>query len=235
MENKDIKGFYNSIYKSGDIRDNMRLYRWIVRLIDPGPSSSLLDVGCGIGCTFFETAKKRISGFGLDISQEALNKARQAFPDVRLCVADGEKIPFKDKSFDNAISLGSIEHFLSPENGIKEISRVLKNKGKAALILPNSFFLGDILKVLLKGKCEEAWQVQEKVLTREQWRALIEGNGLKVERIYGYNKFPEFFKEGTLKMKSIRKFIRTFLMKHLCPLNLSWQFVFVCKKENGRL
>jgi len=235
VENKDIKGFYDSVYKTGDIRDNMRLYRWIVRLINPDPSTSLLDVGCGIGCTFFETQEKKISGFGLDISLEALGKAKQAFPGVRLCVADGEKIPFRDESFDNAVSLGSIEHFLSPETGIKEISRVLRNKGKAALILPNSFFLGDILKVMFRGRCEEAWQIQEKVMTLEQWRALIEENGLKVERIFGYNKFPELFKEGTLKMKSIRKFIKTFLMKHLCPLNLSWQFVFVCRKENGRL
>lgn len=230
MTNK-IKEFYNGVYKKGDIRDNVWLYRWIVDLINFVPSSRLLDVGCGIGCLLYEASKKNVSVFGLDISHEALAKAKHNLPFIKVCVADGEKIPFKDRSFDNVISLGSIEHFLRPESGIIEIGRVLRNNGHAILLLPNSFYFGDILKVLFRGKQEEQWQIQEKLLTKEQWRLLIQKNGLIVEKIYGYNKYPELFQEGTFKIKSIKKFIKTLLMKYFCPLNLSWQFVYVCRKS----
>ena len=97
------------------------------------------------------------------------------------------------------------------------------------MLLPNSFYLGNILKVLFKGKTEEQWQIQERLLTKEQWRILIERNGLIVKKIYGYNKYPELFQEGTFKIKSIKKYIMTLLMKYLCPVNLSCQFLYVCK------
>jgi len=232
MDKNTIKKFYNNIYKKGDIRDNTRLYRWIADLINVMLSNRLLDVGCGTGCLLYEASKKNVTIFGMDISHEALSKAKNRLPFIKACVADGEKIPFKDSSFDNVISLGSIEHFLSPESGIMEIRRVLRNNGHAILLLPNSFYLGDIFRVLFKAKPEEQWQIQEKLLTKEQWRLLIEKNGLMVEKVYGYNKYPELFQEGTFKIKSIKKYIKTFLMKYFCPLNLSWQFVYVCRKLN---
>lgn len=230
-----IKEFYNNIYEKGDIRDNVRLYRWIVSLISAPPASYLLDVGCGIGSLLYEASKRNIGVFGLDISYEALAKAKRALPFIKVCVGYGEYIPFRDNSFGNVISLGSVEHFLDPETGIREIARVLKSKGQAILLLPNSFYLGDILKVLFKGKTEEQWQIQERLLTKEQWRTLVEKNGLIVKKIYGYNKYPELFQEGTFKIKSIKKYIRTLLMKYLCPVNLSWQFIYVCKKPMTNL
>lgn len=228
-----IKEFYNNIYKRGDIRDNRRLYHWIMSLIRPPAHARLLDVGCGVGCLLNEANKKDLRVFGLDISYEALSKARLRLPTIKGCVADGEKIPFRNSSFDIVVSLGSIEHFLYPERGIREISRVLKKNEYAILLLPNSFSLENILKVLSIGKTEAQWQIQERLLTKEGWRSLIEENGLVVERIFGYNKFPELFKEGTFKVKSIKKYIRVFLLKHLCPLNFAWTFVYICRKANS--
>jgi ubiquinone/menaquinone biosynthesis C-methylase UbiE len=233
VDKSSIKKFYNNVYKKGDIRDDTRLYRLIVALINPLPFTRLLDVGCGIGCLLYEAVKRNISVFGLDISSEALAKLRTILSPANVCVADGEKIPFKDASFEYVISLGSIEHFLHLEEGIREIKRVLKSNGLAILLLPNSFYFGDILKVLFTGKSDEQWQIQEKLLTKEQWRLLVEGNGLAVKKIYKYNKYPQFFQEGTFKIKSVRKYIKTFLMKNFCPLNLAWQFVFVCSKAGG--
>lgn len=226
-----IKEFYEDVYQKGDIRDNSRLYRWIIRLARPASGAYLLDIGAGIGCLLEEVIKNGCITFGLDISQEALTKAKKKLPLAKLCVANGEKIPFKDASFDNIVSLGSIEHFLNPGNGIKEITRLLKDNGRAILLLPNSFYLGDILKVLFKGRPQqEQWQIQEQLLAKDEWRELIKANGLRAEKIYGYNKYPEFFQRGTLKIKSIKKYIQTSLMRYLCPLNLSWQFVYVCRK-----
>jgi 2-polyprenyl-3-methyl-5-hydroxy-6-metoxy-1,4-benzoquinol methylase len=87
-----IKEFYNNIYEKGDIRDNVRLYRWIVSLISAVPSSYLLDVGCGIGCLLYEASKRNIGVFGLDISYAALVKAKSTLPFIKVCVAYGENI-----------------------------------------------------------------------------------------------------------------------------------------------
>jgi ubiquinone/menaquinone biosynthesis C-methylase UbiE len=231
MVNKNnIKEFYNDVYRKGDIRDNRRLYSWIVKLLKPFPGAKVLDIGCGVGCLLYEAAKKKAGLFGLDLSEEALKKLKIIIPSAKICVADGEKIAFKDASFDRVASLGSIEHFLSPETGIREVARILKKDGMAILLLPNSFFLGEILKVARTGKSDQQWQIQERLLNREEWRLLIEKNGLKVERVYGYNKYPELFQEGSWKIKSISKFIRAFCMHYFCPLNLSWEFVYVCRK-----
>ncbi len=234
MVNKgNIRDFYNDVYSKGDIRDNRRLYVWIVKLLNILPGARVLDIGCGVGCLLYEALKKKADVYGLDISQQALKKVKNTLPLAKLCVADGEKVSFKNNSFDSVVSLGSIEHFLAPETGISEVARILKQAGVAILLLPNSFFLGEILKVGRTGNCEEQWQIQEKLLTREEWRSLIEKNGLKVEKVYGYNKYPEFFKEGSWKIKSISKFMRTIFMYYFCPLNLSWEFVFVCRKMTG--
>lgn len=230
IKRKEIKEFYNRIYEKGDIRDNMRLYRWVVKLINPKAGYKLFDVGSGVGCFLYEASRRGVKVIGMDISFKALLKARENFSDIRVFTGDGEKIPLKDNSLDYVVSLGSVEHFLIPEKGMQEFVRILKKNGRVALLLPNSFYLGDIFKVLFKGKTEEQWQIQEKLLSKEEWRELIEENGLKVEKIYGYNKYPELFQKGTLKMKSFRKLIQTLLMKCLCPLNLSWEFLYICKK-----
>jgi len=230
INKNNIKNFYEEVYLRGDIRDNQRLYCWIIDLVKPMPRERLLDIGCGVGCMLYEASRTGTMVFGLDISLEALKKVKNAVPAANICVADGEKVSFKNNSFHKVISLGSIEHFLSPEIGIREVARILTDNGLAILLLPNSFYLGDILKVARTGRQEEQWQIQEKLYTREEWRFLIENNGLKVEKIYGYNKYPELFKEGSLRIKSIPKFIRTFLMRCFCPLNLSWQFLYICRK-----
>lgn len=230
---KEIKNFYDEVYRGGDIRDNALLYRWIARLIDAGRGESLLDVGCGTGCSFKSLNTINVKMFGLDISIEALKKLKKSNPEINLCSGDGERLPFADGSFDKVISLGSIEHFPDPGKGLAQICRVLKPKGRALFILPNSFYLGDILKVIFTGGLEEAWQIQEKLLTKSQWKMLIEENGFVVNKVYGYNKFPELFQSGTLKFKSLGKFIKLTIMRLICPLNLSWQFVYICDKKQN--
>ena len=231
LDSGSIRRFYDAVYEKGDIRDNARLYRRIIALLDPRPGTVLLDVGCGVGCLLQEAFAAGVHPYGLDLSHAALVKARGLVPAACLSVGDGEHLPFREGAFDYVVSLGSIEHFIHPEAGIREIARLLKPLGRAALILPNRFYLGDILRVARGRDPEAQWQIQETLLTRAEWCALLESGGLRVERVYGYNKYPELFKPGTLKMKSLRKFVQVSCMKICCPLNLSWQFVFVCRRK----
>ncbi|MFH0771601.1 MAG: methyltransferase domain-containing protein [Candidatus Omnitrophota bacterium] len=231
MNEDKLKEFYDGVYATGDIRDNTKLYAWIMRLLRPLQGSKFLDVGCGGGWLLREAERCGLKTFGLDISSEAVKRAKKIAPYSEIISADGENLPWPDGYFDYAASLGCLEHYIDPDKGAAEICRVLKPDAKAIIILPNRYQLGDILKALFTGKGNEEWQAIERDAAKEQWREFLERNGLRVLKIFKYNKYPEFFQEGTFKVKSIRKFVITTLIRYLAPFNLAQQFVYLCEKK----
>lgn len=93
----------------------------------------ILDVGCG-NCRNLIPFKK-FDCYGIDFSENMIKEAKKYISKknikVSLKKADISKLPFKDKSFDYVISFASLHHLKNPEDGIKEIYRVLKFGGKA--------------------------------------------------------------------------------------------------------
>ncbi|MFA4934034.1 MAG: class I SAM-dependent methyltransferase [Candidatus Omnitrophota bacterium] len=233
LSSKEIISDYNRIYSGPGIRTNSAYYRWLARLLNPKSGAKILDVSCGEGIFLREVLKrsKQIEEFGLDISDVAISVARKNCPQARLMTADGQKIPFKDKQFDYVTCLGSLEHYLDPGLGIREIVRVAKENAKFCIILPNSFSLDFFLHIRREGnKPVDDFQILEKTATRKEWVSLLGANGLLAERVYGSNLWPELFQEGTFKLKSIGKFFKRSLIKCVCPVNLAREFIFVCKK-----
>ena len=119
---------------------------------------------------------------------------------------------------------------MDPERGVREIYRVLKKGGLSAIMLPNKYAFLEIMKVLFKGDSSEQWQILERSASREEWRRFLEMGGLKVEKIFKYDKYPELFHPNTWKIKSIRKFILTSFVRYLTPFNFASSFVYLCKK-----
>ena len=229
-DTQGLRDFYNDVYAKGDIRDNVKLYKWIVKLCEPQPGKKLLDIACGIGLVLKAGEEAGLKTYGLDISDEAIKRAKDMSPKSELVVGDGENLPWPDGSFDYVTSLGSLEHYLDPEKGVREISRVMSAGGTAAIMLPNSYAYGEIIKALFTGKSSDEWQAVERHATVNQWKDMLEKNGLKVIRTNGYNKYPEFFKPGTRKVKSLRKYLVTCFFRYLTPFNLAQQFVYICRK-----
>lgn len=178
-----------------------------------------MDIACGGGYFLKEAEKGGVETFGIDISPVALEIARTSSPRSKLACSAGESLPFQDEFFDYLINLGSLEHFLDPEKGIQEMVRVLRKGGKALLLLPNSYFLLAVWNVFKKGSTgRETVQELDRTATQSEWRALIEENGLQVEKILKYNHKS---KSASLKYKILRPFI---------PLNFSYCFIFICRK-----
>jgi len=115
--------FSNPLYIAQKlVRDNVRKYGKELK-------GKLLDIGCGR-----KPYKKFLSYneyIGLDNNSE-LN------PDV---VGSIYNLPFSDNSFDSILCTAVLEHIPEPENGIKEIYRVLKSNGVAYISVPMTWYL----------------------------------------------------------------------------------------------
>lgn len=121
-------------------------------------NTNVLDIGCGTGYLLLRLSEKITKGklVGLDISSEMIAQAKKklhGIKNVRLYLADAEKIPYKNKTFDYVISTEAFHHFPQPRLVLKEIRRVLKSNGKLALADINfpPLFLNNVLFRLEPG------------------------------------------------------------------------------------
>ena len=95
---------------------------------------TLLDVGCGSGQTAIPAAKMGLKVTGIDIAENLIEHARtitsQNKLDARFDVGDAEDLPYKEQSFDAAITLIGAMFAPRPDRVAREFARVLKPGGK---------------------------------------------------------------------------------------------------------
>lgn len=95
----------------------------------------LLDVGCGRG-----EFLKGFKDLGLDVYGLDYEKSNSPLlRDIKIEYVDIENrpFPFDNNTFDVIFSKSVIEHFLNPENFMKECYRVLKPKGRVIIMTPD--------------------------------------------------------------------------------------------------
>jgi len=99
----------------------------------------ILEAGTGKGHFASALAKCGLSFTSFDISKEERAVARaylkyqllDGFADLR--VEDGERLSFKNKSFDMIFSVNTLHHFKRPGKVLDELTRVLKPGGRLFL------------------------------------------------------------------------------------------------------
>jgi 2-polyprenyl-3-methyl-5-hydroxy-6-metoxy-1,4-benzoquinol methylase len=97
---------------------------------------TVLDVGCGDG--FF--LEKLRNGIGIDLSKTRIQRAKTRTKNPVL-VCSAENLPFKDDAFDFVIISEVLEHLITPDLCLYEVSRLLKPEGKAVISIPNDNIL----------------------------------------------------------------------------------------------
>lgn len=230
---KQLKNSYEKIWHSIDLKEEKKYYESILSLLNVTENKKLLDIACGGGHLLHEAEKKRLKCYGLDISENAIRRTKNFVVESQLVMASAETIPFPKNSFDYVTCLGSLEHFLNPEIGLEEMRRVLKDGGLICIVLPNIWYIPDVIRGWVCGEGLTHGQESERFYSLKQATELIEEHGLlKVKKIGKYNQPPELIKEA----KPLPRFNNIYtaiyrLIRNKIPVSASYVFIFICTKR----
>jgi SAM-dependent methyltransferase len=102
---------------------------------ETSPGERVLEVGCGAGIDLVRFARGGASCTGVDLAESAIALARRNFElqgltaDLRM--ADGERLPFADDTFDIIYAHGVVQYTANDRALVDECRRVLKPGGLA--------------------------------------------------------------------------------------------------------
>lgn len=125
-------------------------FKWpiISGLIPKEKELVLLDYGCGNGKILSEIAKinPKSTLIGIDVSKNALKKAKKKIPDAKLYLThDGKKLSLKPASVDFITALDVVEHIYDTPKIFSEFGRVLRPGGKILITTPYHGLLKNLI------------------------------------------------------------------------------------------
>lgn len=227
-----LRAFYDERFRNNNnMLDTDSFYAWVLHKLGVQPGHTILDVACGSGRLLYHAKNAGLRAIGLDFSVEALRLSRMIDSSARLTLADGQYLPLPSNSVDYITNLGSLEHFINPGRGVREMVRVLCQDGVAAILLPNAFYAVDLVWwVWRKGRSASHTQALERFAAFEDWRELLETNGFHLLRSYKYNFM---FPRSRIDWQHYRRFPRKLLnvaVSPIIPFNFSYSFLYMCRK-----
>lgn len=102
----------------------------------PFIGGKVADLGCG-PCVLYKG--KDIDLTGVDQSQEALNRAKEEYPNGKYVLADVRHTGLPSEEFDTVILSGVLDYFDDWNDILKEARRITKNEGHIVGTLLNGF------------------------------------------------------------------------------------------------
>lgn len=114
---------------------------WMKQVIgfDRYPDKHLLEIGCGTGTDLLQFARGGALVTGIDLTPRSIEIARKRFEvygaQGRFAIGDAENLSFPDESFDVVYSFGVLHHTPDTARAVAEVRRVLRDGGKAVVML----------------------------------------------------------------------------------------------------
>jgi ubiquinone/menaquinone biosynthesis C-methylase UbiE len=110
-----------------------------LRVLDPIDGRNVLELGCGAARWSASLAGRAARVVGLDISTGQLRHA-QGVDGLGLVLADAQRLPFADRSFDLVLSDYGGMSWADPYRTVPEVARVLRAGGQLAFCTNTPFF-----------------------------------------------------------------------------------------------
>lgn len=118
------------------------LTNWGLRFANIQDGWTMLDIGCGGGATLQRLLKQSQGGmvYGIDISEESVEKARKVNADVLdkqvfVCQGSAEQLPYQNEMFDLVTAVETVYFWPNLPGCLKEVLRVLKHDGRFAIMV----------------------------------------------------------------------------------------------------
>ena len=140
----------------------------VVELCGPRPGVTVVDVATGGG-----HVARRLREAGAEVVTVDPSPGMQ--PDV---IAPAEALPFDDGSFDVVVNRLAAHHFDSIPKAVSEFARVTRG----TVVIEDHRYTDDATEQA--EKLRDPSHVRS--LSEAEWRALLEGAGLQVTRVEGY-------------------------------------------------
>ena len=154
---------------------------------------SALDLGCGRGIAAQVVFDQKID-FGLDNDPKTLNQAKKENIYKKTILAEANNIPLADKSLRLVFSNCVVEHLKDLDLTLKEVSRILDNKGFFIFTAPSDNFkkYGFFSRLGLKGISLAYGRAREKkfehyhTYSLKKWSSLLKEFNFKIVNSYYY-------------------------------------------------
>jgi SAM-dependent methyltransferase len=118
----------------------------------------VLDVGCGAGVEVVRLARAGARVTGIDLAPSAaaltLENVRQQCLTARVVCADGERLPFRDSSFDLVYAHGVVQYAAVDTAVVAECHRVVRPGGRVIVQVYNRVSWLNLLSKVMKVPLE---------------------------------------------------------------------------------
>ena len=155
------------------------LFPSFFKFVNKELKGTALEIGCGVGKTTEEIARryKKLIITAVDYDKEQIIVAqKRGLQNVTFKQGDATKLPFKMSSFDYVIETNTFHHIKNYQRAIREVHKVLKNRGTFYVMDISRYFFIWPLSLLFPP---------ESYFTKEEFKADLERNGFKVEKLKG--------------------------------------------------
>ena len=200
----DKRRFYDSLSQDYDLRYsdslNNKMRQEEEKIITNLPLGFTLDVGCGTGYHSRILKKNGHEVVSADISYEMIKKAKNSRTGNFYLVADIEKLPFKNNTFDNVISIfGALNH-ANISNFRESLDFCLKKDGYLVFTVGNIYNISWILKSIKEGKNPL------RAIKKRKGKISVYSGGKKISvriRYYSKREIDDIFKNYEKRIGSL--------------------------------